>query len=150
MTFPASSITSLPDVLQALQSVAQSIKAQGGNALISLQTTNVPTPFVFQMLDQMRQLILSFNAWKATPGLNAYATTNLPGYGGTMTADIQTTQNACQACIDWIVGIFPKDGSGWLLAEKLVADGSRVPRTFTPTETAGLQTLLQAFIATIG
>lgn len=151
MAFPASTIMSLPDVLRALQSVAQDIKAQGGNALSSLQNTNVSTTFVFRVLDQLGGLILSLNAWKNTAGLNAYATANLPGYAGTMTNDIATVQSAAQACIDWVVANFPKDSTNtFLLAESLISDGSRTQRTFTPAQTSGLQTLLQALIATIG
>jgi hypothetical protein len=47
------------------------------------------------------------------------------------------------------VANFPASG-GFLQAESLNADGSRTQRTFTPTQTAGLQTNLSAFINTIG
>lgn len=151
MALPASSIMSLPDTLRSIQVTAQSVKAQGGNALISLQTTNVSTNFVFQFLDQVAGLISAMNAWVNTPGLNAYATANLPGYAGTLTSDITTAINAAQACIDWVVTNFPKDSTNtFILAESLNASGSRTPRTFTPAQTAGLQTLLQNFLATIG
>ena len=151
MPFPASSITSLPQILAALQALAQQVKYQAGNALITLQTQSVSTNFVFQFLDQMNGLISTLNTWQSTSGLNAYATANLPGYVGTLTADVTAVINSGQACIDWIVANFPKDSTNtWILAEKLNADGTRTQRSFTPTQTAGLQTLLQAFINTIG
>jgi len=151
MTLPASSSTSLQIILQTLQALAAQTKAQAGNALTILQTQNVTTNFVFAFLDQMGALIATLNTWKSTAGLNAYATANLPGYAGTLTTDIDAVIAAGQACITWVVNNFPKDSTNtYILSETLNGDGTRTLRQFTPAQTAGLQTLVQSFIATIG
>lgn len=84
----------------------------------------------------------------ATPGLGAYAQSqkNAP------TLDIVAEFNAVLAATDsvttWITTNFPKDGGGYILAQSFGAD-TMGERTFTPAQTAGLRTVLDALIATI-
>lgn len=128
---------------------AQNIKAQAQNALASLQGGSVDSNFIFVMLDQLRNIISSLNSLKVIAGLDAYATAQ--GYTGSLVSDCTNCANAASTCIAWIVANFPKDSTlAFLLSHTLNADGSRTPRLFTPAQTAGLQTNLQAFIATIG
>ena len=52
----------------------------------------------------------------------------------------------------WVRASFPDsvgDGSGFLLAQTWGSNGP-VDRTFTPTQTSGLQTQLDALVATVG
>lgn len=134
------------DVYNLIRANAQSIKAQAQNALITLSGP-VQTTFIFQVLDQLAGIIAALNQWKAVNGLDAYATQQ--GYTGSLVADCGSCVTAAQACIAWIVANFPA-ANGFLQSEALNADGSRTPRSFTSAQTAGLQTNLQAFIATIG
>ncbi len=150
MAFPASTLPSLASVLQNLQNVAASVKAQAGNALITLQTGPVSSLFIFQVLDQVNGLIAYLNQVQATAGLNAYATAQCTGYTGTLTTDITAVINAAQAIINWIVANFPTDTGGFIQAFKLNADGSRTAALFTSAQTAGLQSAITSFIATIG
>jgi hypothetical protein len=150
MALPASTLPSLGAVLQNVQNVAASVKAQAGNALISLQSGPVNTLFIFQVLDQVGNLIIYLNQVKTVVGLNAYATAQCTGYGGTLTTDITAVVNAAQAIINWVVANFPVDAGGFLQAEKLNADGTRTPASFTSAQTAGLQSAITSFIATIG
>lgn len=152
MTFPSSNSTSsLGVILSTLQALAGQTKSQAQNSLTLLQTQNVDTIFVFQLLDRLIHIISTLNAWRNTTGLDAYATSELPGYAGTLTADINGIISAAQACINWTVTNFPKDSTQtYILAESLNSDGTRTLRQFTPAQTAGLQTLIQALIATIG
>lgn len=152
MTFPSSNnTTSLGVILTTLQALAGQTKSQAQNSLAQMQTQNVDTVFVFQLLDRLNWLISTLNAWRTTPGLDAYATADLPGYEGTLTADITAIINAAQACINWVVTSFPKDSTQtYILSESINSDGTRTLRQFTPAQTAGLQTLIQALIATIG
>lgn len=143
----ASSSLCPADAYNMIRSNAAGVKAQAQNALLSLQTLSVPTSFVFSMLDQLAGIIAALNAWKLISGLDAYATAQ--GYTGSLVADCGTCSSAATSCITWVVANFPASG-GFLQAESINADGSRTPRTFAPTQTAGLQTNLQAFIATIG
>lgn len=150
MALPAST-TSLPFVLYEIQSLAVSIKSVAQSALATLQAGSVNSDWIFNFLDRFYSLGVSLNTWAQVPGLNAAATAHIPSYSGTLTTDISTTTSAGLACISWIVTNFPKDSTGqYVMAYKINADGSRTPTTFTSSQTAGLQTLLQSFIATIG
>lgn len=135
------------EAFAAIRGNAASWKAQAQNANISLAAGNVDTNFIFRMLDQLNSAITALAAWKAVAGLDTFATGQ--GYVGTMSSDCTTTSNAAQTCITWVVTNFPSSG-GFLQGFTLNADGSRTARIFTPANTAGLQTNLAAFIATIG
>ena len=141
---------SLAATLSNIQGMAQNIKSVGQNSLATMQAGTIDANFVFKLLDNLNSVISLLNLWAAVTGLNAYATANLPAYQGTMTADITTVVNAAQTCINWIVANFPKDAGGFIQALTLNADGSRTAATFTSTQTVGLQTALQALIATVG
>lgn len=149
MTIPASS-AGLAATLAQILGTAGSAKGAATNALTALQTTSVDTEFVFQLLDRLRALITNFNTWAAVPGLNAFATAQIPGYAGTLTTDMAATTSAATACINWVSSNFPTDTGGFIQAFTLNADGSRTPRTFAPATTTPLQNLIQTFIGTIG
>jgi hypothetical protein len=139
------------DAFNAIRGNAFGWKAQAQNALASLQAGSVNSDFVFRMLDQLNGAIVSLTLWKAVSGLDAFATGQ--GYTGTMSVDCTAAITAAQACIAWVVTNFPVSSapqSGFLEAYTLNADGSRTARSFTTVQTAGLQTVLTSFIATIG
>lgn len=150
MSLP-STTNSLEQVLVNILSLAQQTKAQASNALQTMQSQSISTTFVFRFLDQMGNILSAFTTFAATSGLNAYASANLPGYTGTLTTDINNVISAGNACINWVYTNFPRDNtSTWILCYQLNSDGSRSDRTFTSNQTAGLQSLLQTFIASIG
>lgn len=134
------------EAFAAIRSNAAQWKAQAQNANISLAGT-VNADFIFRMLDQLGTVVIALTAWKAITGLDAHATGQ--GYVGTMSSDCTATITAAQNCIAWVVTNFPV-ASTFLQAYTLNADGTRTPRTFTTAQTAGLQTNLTAFVATIG
>jgi hypothetical protein len=134
------------EAFAAIRQNAAGWKAQAQNALLTLQGGPVNSDFVFRMLDQLAAVITALNTWKAIAGLDAFATGE--GYIGTMSANCTSTAAAAQACIDWVVANFPA-ASTFLQSHTLNANGSRTPRSFTTAQTAGLQTALQSFIATI-
>jgi hypothetical protein len=148
---PALTQNSLAYALNTVQNYAGQAKDRATSAIAAMAAASVDTTFVFSLLDQLSGLIANLNAVKNTVGLNSYATTNVPGYAGTMTTDITTTVTAAQDCIAWVVANFPKDNTAvWLLGFQLNADGTRVPRSFSPAQTAGFRTALQNLLATIG
>jgi hypothetical protein len=151
VTLPVSTTPWLSQALTQVMGQAAGIKQQAIDGLALLQAGPVDSVWVFNAADVMRNTISNFNRFSGVTGLNAYATAQVPGYAGTMTADIAATVAATQSCLDWIVANFPKDTTAtFVLAYILNADGTRTPRTFTTVQTAGLQTRLQALIATIG
>lgn len=146
MSLQSSNTMLASEAFATIRTNAAGWKAQAQNANISLAGT-VNSDFVYRLLDQLAGAIAALNQWKAVAGLDAYATGQ--GYSGTLSADCTSTVTAAQTCIAWVVANFPASG-GFLQAYSLNTDGSRTPRTFTSTQTAGLQTNMTAFIATIG
>ncbi len=135
------------DAYAAIRSNAAGWKAQAQNALQTLEAGSVSSDFVFRMLDQLAGAITALTAWESVVGLNTYATAQ--SYPSTMTTDCAACITAAQATIAWVVANFPAS-NGFLQAYTLNADGSRTARLFTVVQTAGLQTALSSFIATIG
>jgi hypothetical protein len=134
------------EVFIAIRNNAGGWKAQAQNANSSLAGGSVNSDFVFRMLDNLAGLVSTLNQWKVTSGLDAYATTQ--GYVGTLSVDCTAAVTAAQTCISWVITNFPNSG-GFLQSHTLNADGSRLPRSFTPAQTAGLQTAMTNLIATI-
>lgn len=150
MALPSSTSPWVGQALIQVISQAAGTRAQAASALAELQAGPVSTTWVFNAIDTMVGAIDRFNRFKNVSGLDAYATEQIPGYAGTLTADITATVNAIQQCVDWCVATFPKDSTNtWLLAFSMAADGTRAPRTFSTAQTAGLQTRLQTVIATV-
>ena len=149
MTIPAST-ASLAFALSQIQQFAQQAKSQAQGYLTTLQSSSVDSSWVFNLLDKLGQVVSTLNGWSTVAGLNTFATANIPGYSGTLTTDMASAVTAAQNCTAWIVANFPKDSTNtYILAFVLNSDGTRTPRQFTPAQTAGLQTALQSFIATI-
>jgi hypothetical protein len=146
MTLQSSNTMLAGEAYAAIRANAAGWKAQAQNANASLAAGSINTDFVFRMLDQLNTIIVSLNLWKAVSGLDTYATGQ--GYTGTMSTDCTATVTAAQTCIYWVVTNFPTSG-GFLQDYSLNADGTRTPRSFTSVQTAGLQTNLTSFVATI-
>ena len=150
MTLPSSVNPYLGQALIQVLGQAAGVKQQATDALVQL-AGSVDSVWIFNAADVMRNTIANFNRFSGLAGLNAYATAQIPGYAGSMTADIAATVAATQSCLDWIVANFPKDTTAtYVLAYILNADGTRTARTFTTAQTAGLQTRLNTLITTIG
>ena len=144
MTFPLIQ-PALPATLSLVQGTVASIISRAQNALATLQSGNVNAIFVANLLGQLNAAIAALSATNTT-GLNAYATANIPGYVGTMSTDIATIVTALQACLTWVVTNYPQ-GGGFLQDTSINAQGVITLRTFTPAQTLGLQTALQAVIS---
>lgn len=148
---PAITKNSLAYALQNVQNIAAVAKTTTTNAVATMVAGPVDTTFIFNLLNGLRSLIDTLSTSETTAGLDSYSTAQVPGYIGTMTTDINTTQAAAQTCIDWVVNNFPKDSTAsFLLAETLNADGTRTMRSFSPAQTAGFRTVLNNLTATIG
>jgi len=134
------------DAYNLIRGTAVGVKQMAQTYVNQLQGGNVDPTFVFRVLDQTHSFISQMQSWQGISGLDAYATNQ--GYSGSMSADIGTCITAAQAMTAWVVNNFPTAG-GYLQAESLNTDGSRTLRQFTPAQTAGWVTAINAFIATI-
>jgi len=149
MAVPANSITPLSTVLFEILALCAQTKAQAQSALTFMVSNNIDSNYAFSVIDQINNFTTAIAAWGTTSGLNAFATAQLPNYAGTLTTDLTTCYNAARAVVTWITANFPVDSSGYIQSYKFNADGTRAANSFTPAQTAGLQSALQAFINTV-
>jgi hypothetical protein len=129
-------------------------------ALSSATTTAAVTlrNLCAQPLDATRLLLfLGFLADKAdrlatlaaVPGLGAYAQAQLSNGSLDIATEFTAMQAQITATRTWIGANVPKDGAGNVLERKLDGNGRLVTNTFTPAQTAGLVTVLDALVASI-
>lgn len=152
MTLPTTqpSSATIGDPYLAISEViraGQRIKAGCDNAVMQLQGGPSDSYYIFTLLNNAAAYQRTLTDLKAAPGLDQAAIL-IPGYGGTLTNDLQATINAIQAVIDWILNNVPTSG-GFVLAYKWQADGKQVGRVFQPAATAGLVTQINALKGTI-
>ncbi len=133
----------------SVSAVAASLKQQCASYITALQSGPVSADQIIGVLSSMSGQGDRIASLKATTGLNAQAQAQIPGYVGTMTSDITALQTVLQGVIDWVVNNIPKDGNGFILVYTMTPTGNKVARTFSPAQTAGLVTQLQALQATI-
>lgn len=142
MTFATGMLAS--EAFNLVRNYVPQYKAAASGAASTMAATSVNTDYIFSVLDKLNACISNLNTWKVVSGLDTYATGQ--GYPNTMSSDCTALITAAQTCINWVVTNFPNSG-GFLLGHVLNADGTRTPRTFTPAQTAALQTDLLALAA---
>lgn len=91
------------------------------------------------------------DAAAATPGLVAFARAQYGDAAYDMVQEYQALRAALVSLRDSIVTLFPQDENGWLLYQKLSADGSITTRQLQSTapQLAGLLTRLDAVLDAI-
>ena len=82
-------------------------------------------------------------------GLAAYAQEQINDPALDVAAAFVAMRDQADACRDWAIANFPKDGNGFLLARTFLADGRTQDRQFTAAALAPFRTQLQSLIATI-
>ena len=97
---------------------------------------------------RLRQHEHALDAAADTPGIGPYAQEQKSDGTLDVVAEFNAVMAAISGVTGWIAANFPKDVNGFLLAQTLSPEGP-VDRTFSPTDTAGLRTQLDALIATI-
>lgn len=156
MAFPSlsgSTPHTLEDAWSGLRSVATLVKSQAQSTLSAAQASGVDgntlSKFCSFLADQLAFLNIYGTFLGAAQGGVAYAQAQVAN--GAL--DVVGTFNAMTTAITntgaWIIANFPKDASNNLLFAQFTAQGRVQYTTFTPTQLAGLVTLLQALIATI-
>lgn len=103
---------------------------------------------VRQLLDLFIQGKAELQSAAQVPGMAEYAQAQEGDAAYDVATEFTAMINAASAVIDWIVNAVPKS-DGYVLHEQWSASGVSV-RTFASADTAGLRTVLNAFIATVG
>lgn len=147
MTFPSTNaMPTLAEGLMRARSQAASIKAIAANNSTAMKAGSISSSGVFSLLDNLLGAKNILSQAAALSGMDTYAEAQL---GQSISADFTAMMNAITDVINWVVQNFPKDTDGYLQTATMNSDGTRIERSFTSAQTAGLATLLDALVATI-
>ena len=144
MAFRANTATQAQGLLSAMQQAV--FVKQSAQIAVQLLTGTVTANQVFQIVDNLRSPLQIFAQVAAIPGIAAYAQAQFNDATYDVATEFTNMVNTINAVVNWVVTNFPKDTGGFAQAYTLAADGSRTPVTFTPAQTAGLTTALNAVI----
>ena len=134
--------------LQDIDRRAASLKAYCQRASDSMLAGNIGSATVFDLFIRLKGDRAVFSAAASVPGLADYAKIQKNSPNLDVVAEFTSMLSAIDGVTTWISTNFPKDGSGFLLAQTWGANGP-VDRTFAPAVTAGLRTQLATLIGSI-
>lgn len=151
--FPSYSGTRPYDLATAwnvIRNAAGDIKQQSQQLRDLAAANNVPGSRITTWLANMASLQTTLDTMTAVTGMAAYAQAQTNDPTLDIAAAYTAMKNALTAARSWVLANYPKDVNGYLLDTKLNATtGVPEARLFTPAETAGLRTQLDAVIASI-
>ena len=104
---------------------------------------------ILSVVDNLSALKVRLNEAKQVPGIAVYAAVQENDGAYDVATEFNGVLTAIDAVIADIVVTLPKDGSDWLLINKINADGSLVPRIFTGAQLSGLRAKLDVLAASI-
>lgn len=146
MAFRASSIIPLSAYQTAKRAAAQ-LKVNAQSMRAALAASNASYDFLRDIYRTLERAQAQFTQLAATPGLAGYAKAqeNDPAYD--VAAEFTAMQGAITSALTWMnsnapTGVTAKTPANW-------GDGSLIANEFTPAQTAGLRTQLDAVIAAI-
>lgn len=152
MAFP-STVGTKPDTLsdawEGARSTAGLVKLLSQNLKALSLAGNVPSSNIKNYLTELSQAKTILVRYGAVPGLAAYAQAQVNDNTLDVSASFTAMINAIDACGSWVLTNFPKDASGYLLAEQWNANGTTVDRLFSTATLANFRTQLDGLIATI-
>ena len=105
-----------------------------------------------RIVNYLRDLVAAkerLAAVASTPGLPAYAQSQVNNQALDIAAEYTTMVAQITATIDWLRNNFPKDANGYLLYEQIGAQGNVTYRTFSTATLATFRAQLAALAATI-
>ena len=147
MAFPAS-VQTQADALAELRRFVIQMKQRAENRSAALNAGNVSGAYIIAMLEDLKYAITLFNATQSVSGISGYAQDQYSDPGLDIAAEFLSMKNAAIAARDWIIANIPEN-NGYILIRSIDTDGSLIDRQFTPTQTAGLKTLLDTLAATV-
>lgn len=148
MTFRASGVIAQDAYANLRRQVANS-RFYLTNQKAVLQQPTSDAVVALAVIQHFSQVIPLMQGWAATPGIVQYAKDQVNDQAYDVVAEFNAMMTAMQNTLASLIAMFPKDGGGFLLYQKLNANGSFTNRTFTAAQLAPVVTLIDAVIATI-
>ncbi len=150
MTFPiASARPLLSTTLFEIQQIAGNIKARSTSARDRAAVENVTALAILDLQASLKKGLDRLNVLKTASGLAAYAQEQLDDLGFDIVAEFTVMLTEVQLVLDQIKSDLPTSPGGFVESRRIEPDDTITNNTFTPSQTAGLRTRLNALIATI-
>ena len=147
MAFPASTATLSEGWINACR-MALAMKRQAQEDRARMAAGPVPASLVLDMEPRLRDTKASLQQVAAIPGIAEYAQQQANNPALNVATEFTAMLNALDNVVAWIRTNYPVH-NGYLLSQTFGATG-RQDRTFSAAETAGLRTVLDALIASVG
>lgn len=148
MAFKASGIIA-SDAFDNIRRQAAASKKYAEQQKAAFQAATVSADTVIAVIQHAATVLPRLEIWSTAPGLLQYAQQQ----EGDPTYDVQAEyvvmRNAIRDLRDTLIALFPKDGSGFLLYQRLNADGTIDYRTFTAAQLAATLPLFDAVIESV-
>jgi len=131
---------------EAIQ-IFRTIKSTSQAAITATAARNVPRSRVLKEIDTLARNKIRLTAIRNLPGLDAYAQAQF-SVNPDILVSMDALINQLTATLGWAATNFPQS-NGYALATQINANGTTSDGIFTPTQTAGLRTVLQDVVNAI-
>lgn len=102
-----------------------------------------------QYVGQLKNIKADLELLKTTTGLGQFAKDQEADQSYDVVAEYNAMAAQLDLTIQWAIDNLPKDGSGYELTYTRDSAGNKIPRQFSPAQTATFRTQLDALLATI-
>lgn len=131
---------------QQLLQLAATTKRNVDGLIASAAVEDVTGTKILDLFQTLQNADATMDALKVTPGLPAYAQTQMDDLALDIVDEFNTMQTALASVITWVAD----NAGGQLLMPSMDGAGNMTYPSFTAAQTAGLRTELQALSDTIG
>jgi hypothetical protein len=154
MAFPSTTGSRQENLSQAwlvARDTASGIKNRSQNLYDRCAAGDTSALTILDYATYLADMKLRLDQVTSVGGIVAYAQAQIDDATFDIAAEYTAMATQIGVTLSWIDDNFPKDGSGYLLAVKFKTGdpGRTEPRLLSSAQTAGLQTALQALLATI-
>jgi protein involved in sex pheromone biosynthesis len=152
MAFPSlggSKQDNLSAAWESVRGLAASVKSRATSLRSQAAAGSIPSVSILNFAGFMANVKDAFNRAASINGMAAYAQEQIGDNTVDIVAEFTAMTAQVSAVIQWVIDNFPKDGSGFLLATTLDANGREQQRLFTTAQTATFRTALNGLIAAI-
>ena len=147
MAFLAS--TQIPaDAYAEAKRIANTLDAKCGE-WIGFLAEDVDADQVWILYRELKHTLDRLDAIAAVPGIVEYAQAQEDVLDYDVAAEFGAMTTAITNAGTWTYNAIPRDGNGYTLTHTTTTLGERIPRIFTPSQTAPLVPLLQAIVDAI-
>jgi hypothetical protein len=139
----------LSDAWQRARQLARTIKDSAQAVQNASLAGTLTSSQMFTLTTLIADCKVQLTSISGITGIGSYAQAQIGDNTINVATEFSNMIAAMDGIVSWVASNFPKDGSNFLLAYTLSAQGRLVDRVFSAAATAVLRTQLNALISTI-